>query len=185
MGDCGPDQRVACFRYSQPTVRTAADVAGKAVAGAASSANNPLDSILDAMLRHSAGASAANREPSGTPAGAPQSPSAVASTPDDTRGEVSRILASAVGSGSLSAENRAYLANLVAQRSGVPQQQAEKRADDAITAARTAADKDQTRGGSIWLRHGGRADTFSRCRLVGRNQRRRTPGQFDPSSISI
>ena len=129
------------FATASLTVRTAADVAGKAVAGAASSANNPLDSILDAMLRHSAGASAANREPSGTPAGAPQSPSAVASTPDDTRGEVSRILASAVGSGSLSAENRAYLANLVAQRSGVPQQQAEKRVDDAITAARTAADK--------------------------------------------
>jgi hypothetical protein len=108
-------------------VRTGADVAGSAVAGAASRTTNPMDTVLDAMVR--------------TPAGGPQSRNAVASTSDEIRGEITRILTSAVASGSLSAENRTYLANLVAQRTGVPQQEAEKRVDDAITAARTAADK--------------------------------------------
>jgi hypothetical protein len=111
-------------------VRTGAEVASTA-AGAASRTTNPMDNVLDAMLRPGGGMSATNRQPSSTQAGAPQ----------EIRGELSRILASAVASGSLTAENRTYLANLVAERSGVSQQEAEKRVDDAITAARTAADK--------------------------------------------
>jgi hypothetical protein len=54
---------------------------------------------------------------------------------------MSRILASSVTSGSLTNENRTYLAQLVAQRSGVSQQEAEKRVSEAVTAARAAADK--------------------------------------------
>ena len=44
-------------------------------------------------------------------------------------------------SGQLAGTNRAYLAQLVAQRTGVSQQEAEKRVDDAVNAAREAADK--------------------------------------------
>jgi hypothetical protein len=113
------------FATASLAVRTGADVAGSAVAGAASRTTNPMDTVLDAMLR--------------TPAGAPQSRNTVAS--DEIRGELTRILTSAVATGSLSAENRTYLASLIAQRTGVPQQEAEKRVDDAITAARTASDK--------------------------------------------
>ena len=113
------------FATASLAVRSGADVAGSAVAGAASRTTNPMDTVLDAMLR--------------TPAGAPQSRNTVAS--DEIRGELTRILTSAVATGSLSAENRTYLASLIAQRTGVPQQEAEKRVDDAITAARTAADK--------------------------------------------
>jgi hypothetical protein len=120
-------------------VRIGADMAGKAVAGATSSTNNPVDTVLDAMLRPGSSAQATNREPSG--AGTPQPRYAIASSSDEIRGELSRILASAVTSGSLSAENRTYLANLVAQRTGISQQEAEKRVDDAIAATRTAADK--------------------------------------------
>jgi hypothetical protein len=112
------------FATASLAVRTGADVAGSAGAGAASRTTNPMDTVLDAMLR--------------TPAGAPQSRNAVAS--DEIRGEITRILTSAVATGSLSAENRTYLASLIAQRTGVPQQEAEKRVDDAITAARTASD---------------------------------------------
>ena len=112
------------FATASLAVRTGADVAGNAVAGAASRTTNPMDTVLDAMLR--------------TPAGAPQSRNTVAS--DEIRGELTRILMSAVATGSLSAENRTYLASLIAQRTGVPQQEAEKRVDDAITAARTASD---------------------------------------------
>jgi hypothetical protein len=115
------------FATASLAVRTGAEVAGSAAAGAASRTANPMDTVLDAMVR--------------TPAGGPQSRNAVASPSDEIRGEIARILTSAVATGSLSAENRTYLANLVAQRSGVPQQEAEKRVDDAITAARTAADK--------------------------------------------
>jgi hypothetical protein len=113
------------FATASLAVRTGADVAGSAGAGAASRTPNPMDTVLDAMLR--------------TPAGAPQSRNTVAS--DEIRGELTRILTSAVATGSLSAENRTYLASLIAQRTGVPQQEAEKRVDDAITAARTASDK--------------------------------------------
>jgi hypothetical protein len=108
------------FATASLAVRT-----GSAVAGATSRTTNPMDTVLDAMLR--------------TPAGAPQSRNTVAS--DEIRGDLTRILTSAVATGSLSAENRTYLASLIAQRTGVPQQEAEKRVDDAITAARTAADK--------------------------------------------
>jgi hypothetical protein len=112
------------FATASLAIRTGADVAGSAGAGAASRTPNPMDTVLDAMLR--------------TPAGAPQSRNTVAS--DEIRGELTRILTSAVATGSLSAENRTYLASLIAQRTGVPQQEAEKRVDDAITAARTASD---------------------------------------------
>jgi hypothetical protein len=54
---------------------------------------------------------------------------------------MSRILASSVTKGSLSTQDRAYLAQLVSQRTGLSQQEAEKRVDDAVTAAREAADK--------------------------------------------
>jgi hypothetical protein len=115
------------FATASLAVRTGADVAGSAVAGAASRTTNPMDTVLDAMVR--------------APAGAPQSRNAVAPTSDEIRGEITRMLTSAVATGSLSAENRTYLASLVAQRTGVSQQEAEKRVDDAITATRTAADK--------------------------------------------
>ena len=42
-----------------------------------------------------------------------------ANVSDDVRPEISRLLARAVASGSISTENRTYLAQLVAQRSGI------------------------------------------------------------------
>jgi hypothetical protein len=84
------------FATASLAVRTSADVAGSAVAGAASRTTNPMDTVLDAMVR--------------TPAGTPQSRNAVASTSDEIRGELARILTSTVATGSLSAENRTYLA---------------------------------------------------------------------------
>ena len=67
-------------------------------------------------------------------------------TGDDTRSEMSRILASAVANGSLTAENRAYLVQLVSQRAGISQQEAERRVDQAFNAAREAADKARRAG---------------------------------------
>jgi hypothetical protein len=54
---------------------------------------------------------------------------------------MSRILAISVAKGSFSTQDRAYLAQFVSQRTGMSQQEAEKRVDEAVTAARQAADK--------------------------------------------
>jgi hypothetical protein len=116
--------------------RTGADVAGKAAASVAST-GDPMDVVLDTMLRPTSAAAAPPA--AGAPATTPRTRPANAS--DDVRPEISRLLARAVAGGSISTENRAYLAQLVAQRSGISQQEAEKRVDEAVNAARTAADK--------------------------------------------
>jgi hypothetical protein len=51
---------------------------------------------------------------------------------------MSRILASSVTSGTIA---RTQLAQLLAQRSGISQQEAKKRVDEAVNAARAAAEK--------------------------------------------
>jgi hypothetical protein len=120
-------------------VRTGAEVAGKTAAVTATSAGDPMDLVLDSMLRPTSVAQAA--PPPAAGAAAPRArPGAVAAS-DDTRAEMARILASSVASGSLTDQNRTYLAQVVAQRAGVSQQEAEKRVNEALNAARAAADK--------------------------------------------
>jgi hypothetical protein len=127
--------------------KTGIDVAGRA-AGAASvtalSTTEPIDAVLDSMLRPTTVAQAPSA--STPPAAAAPAPTAsrarsTAASSDETRAEMARILASAVAGGSLSDQNRAYLAQIVAQRSGLSQQEAERRVNEAFTAAREAADK--------------------------------------------
>jgi hypothetical protein len=126
--------------------KTGIDVAGKA-AGAASvtalSTTEPMDAVLDSMLRPTTVAQATSAStPPVAAAPAPTVSRARSSAAiDETRGEMARILASAVASGALSDQNRAYLAQVVAQRSGLSQQEAERRVNEAFTAAREAADK--------------------------------------------
>ena len=66
----------------------------------------------------------------------------VGATGQDPRPEASRILATALrpGGGNASDADRAYLARVVAARTGVSQDEAQKRVDEAITNARQAAD---------------------------------------------
>jgi len=106
--------------------RTGADLAGRA-AGSVAGSSNPLDTALDAMLRPTSTAASPQR----------------ANTPstDETPAEMSRILASSVTSGTMAPEKRTQLAQLSAQRSGISQQEAERRVDEAVNAARAAADK--------------------------------------------
>jgi hypothetical protein len=122
-------------------VKTGAEVAGQAT----SSSSDPMNAIIDTMVRTTAPAAAARAAPGATPA-APTpdtggGPRARAATGDDSRAEMSRLLAAAVANGSLTSENRAYLAHLVAQRAGIPQAEAELRVERAFAAAREAADK--------------------------------------------
>jgi hypothetical protein len=129
------------FMTAGMAASTGADIGGKA-AGSFVSAADPMDAVLDTMLGPTATAQAA--APGAPAAGPPTSArprAANAATGDGTRAEVSRILASSVASGSITSENRTQLAQLVAQRTGVSQQEAERRVDAAVNSARAAADK--------------------------------------------
>jgi hypothetical protein len=126
------------------TARTGVELAGKSVAALSASTSNPMDAVIDTMLRPKAAPAAPENQP---PAGAarPAAPQRAASasptSTDEQRAEITRALAAAAASGSLSGETRAYLAQIVAQRSGLPQAEAEKRVDAAVNSAREAVDK--------------------------------------------
>jgi hypothetical protein len=131
------------FAAAGAVSRTGADLASKAAGSVASSAD-AMDTVLDTMLRQASTAQAAPGAPAASPpASAAQGTAARqrAAVSDETRAEMSRVLASSVASGSITPENRTYLAQLVAQRTGFSQQEAERRVDNAVTAARAAADK--------------------------------------------
>lgn len=120
--------------------RTGIETAGKAAAITAST-TYPTDLLLDTMLRPATVAQATPQSapPAGAPAARPRPTGAT--NPDDSRAEISRIIASSVVNGSLPAADRAYLAQIVAQRTGVTQPEAEKRVNEVFTGAREAADK--------------------------------------------
>jgi hypothetical protein len=82
----------------------------------------------------------------------------------DTRAEVVRIFANGLQAGSLSADDRAHLAKVVAARTGLPQADAEKRVDEvyakvsstvatAKAKAKEAADtaRKATAGAALWM----------------------------------
>ncbi|MGE8943990.1 hypothetical protein ACO2I3_18965 [Leptospira interrogans] len=98
--------------------RTTADIAGGALASAAASSS---DVTVDRLLRPQA---------TGQPSNA-----------SHVRSEVGRALTDAVVKGSLTSQDRTYLAQLVAQRTGVTTEEADKRISEAFNAAREAADK--------------------------------------------
>lgn len=80
--------------------------------------------------------------PDANQAANPQAASPQAANPQAGRAEASRLLARAVTPGStLAAGDRARLAQLVAQRTGLSQQEAEQRVDASINQAKAAADE--------------------------------------------
>jgi hypothetical protein len=82
-------------------------------------------------------------------AGQPAAGAPNAQNPND---EVGRIVTrSLTTSGGLSAADRTYVAQRVAARTGLPQDQAEKRVDDVITQAKNAADQARKAAAKIAL----------------------------------
>src|SRR5262245_11894087 len=120
------------FATAGVVARIGTHVAANATSSA-TSGSGAMDTALDAMLRPT-GTALVNASTSPTT-------SSRGGGGEDTRAEMSRILAGSVTSGSITSENRARLAQLVSQRTGVSQQEAERRVDDAVNAARAAADK--------------------------------------------
>lgn len=96
----------------------AAGAAGAAKEGADSNLN-PVDYFSDMLLRSEKAPAAGGA--------------------DNARAEVVRIFATGIQNGSLAAEDRSYLAQVVAGRTGMPLPDAEKRVDDVYSKVSTAA----------------------------------------------
>jgi hypothetical protein len=131
------------FATAGAVTSAGADLAGKA-AGSVAGNSDAMDTVIDTLLRPTSTAQAA------PPAAGPPAAGSAATTTarpraapsgDESRTEISRILTSSVTSGSITPENRTQLAQVVAQRAGIPQAEAERRVDQAINDARAAADK--------------------------------------------
>jgi len=126
------------FATAGAVARTGAEVVGKT----ATAATNNADTIAyyaDAMLRPAA------RTAPGQGAQGAATPARVEPLPQEARAEIGRIVARSVTAGSLADNDRSYLASLVAQRTGLPQAEAERRVNETIAeatrATREAADK--------------------------------------------
>ena len=120
-----------------------AAIAGRAAASASADGGAAMDNVIDGLLRPTVAAAPATPPPSsagGTPPAQPRARAANPESNDEIRAEIARVLASSLATG-MTDQNRTYLTQLVAQRIGVSQQEAEKRVREAETAARAAADK--------------------------------------------
>jgi len=114
-------------------------------------ANDPAAIIaptVDSLLRGAADTRSAAAEPSAVKTGAaapapasPPSANAAQSTSMDTRAEATRTLTTAVASGELTPADRRYLAQIVAQRTGLSQADAERQVDVAYAEARRDVEK--------------------------------------------
>ena len=119
----------------------AADVAGQTAASAtAGSGRAAVDTVIDTLLRPTVAAAPAPAAPGATPPAQTRARAVNPDNNDEVRAEIGRIMASSVATG-MTEQNRTYLAQLVAQRTGISQQEAEKRVREAEMAAREAADK--------------------------------------------
>ena len=141
-------------------VATAATAVGAASAGSevakSDSDGGPMGYFVDSLFRKDANASAA-----GSAAAEGGAPDQVATA---SRSEVARIFVNTIRAGALPAEDVRYVGQLVAQRTGLTQQEAEKRVSetyarvqtklrDTETAARDAADQARKASAyaALWL----------------------------------
>lgn len=67
----------------------------------------------------------------------------------DVRPEATRILATSVKNGSMSQEDKTYLAQMISARTGLSQQDAEKRIDDTMNQVKSAADTARKNGAKV------------------------------------
>jgi hypothetical protein len=141
--------------------------AGAATTQAANSSGGPTDIYVDTLFRpaatNSAGAAPAAPAAVDPATGAPvagAAPAAVAaprssnSDPAADRAAVGRLFVRDLGKGQdFSAEDRVYLSQVVAQRTGMSQAEADKRVNDTITQAKQATDTARKAAAklSLWL----------------------------------
>ena len=123
-----------------------ANGAAAGVGGAASQATrsvNPADIYVDKLFRPDSAAqpASASSPASSTAAGNPNPAAPSGANSNQSRAEVLRLwTASFQGNQGLSAADKTYVAQVVAARTGMSQADAEKRVNDVIVEAKTAAD---------------------------------------------
>lgn len=119
---------------------TAATVAGAGVAEA-DHRNGPMGYFVDTLFRRDAAGALTGSAPASGSAVAAASPEAATGP---VVSEVGRIFMNTIGSRSLSAEDTRYVGELVAQRTGLSQEDAEKRAMETYTRLQTKLTQAQT-----------------------------------------
>jgi hypothetical protein len=108
---------------------------GATSAAASSAASSPADTYVDSLLR---------ADPAATPGGNTDQGA--------TRAELGRMLLPVIQKGgTISADDRAYAAKVVAARTGLPPAEAEKRVSDVIEQAKKAADEARKTARSVAL----------------------------------
>ena len=105
--------------------RMAASGVGQAIGSAATAAAANTDYLTDVFLRTSTPAALAG------PASAPP----LARSEADIRAEIGRILSMGIARGQVTEDDRQRLSTLLSSRSSIPQEEARKRVDEAITKA--------------------------------------------------
>jgi hypothetical protein len=87
------------------------------------------------------------KDPGATPAsgGTSQADAGQAMTERETAAEVGRIFANALRTGTLSPEDSRYASQVVAQRTGLSQQDAEKRVNDVYSRAKATLEETKTK----------------------------------------
>src|ERR1700722_14971002 len=114
------------------------------VGGAASQATrsiNPADLYVDKLFRSDTAARPASAPASSPAAGSPNPAGPRGANSDQSRAEVLRLwTASFPGNENLSASDKDYVAQVVAARTGMSPADAEKRVNEVVTEAKTAAD---------------------------------------------
>jgi hypothetical protein len=115
---------------------------GAGVAAAQTAQSNPAEIYVDRLFR----VDAAAQPGAGTPP--------TAGNPDAARAETLRLWSSSFrDTGDLRADDRTYVARLVATRTGVSQAEAERRVNEVVTDAKAAADRARKAAAqlSLWL----------------------------------
>ena len=117
-------------------LRMGGEAAGRVASSAAANAD-PIATNIDTLLRP-----ATNTAMAKTPAGT-SSPTAAGTANDapvspEQRAELVRIFTRSAAAGTISTEDRNYVSSIVAQRTGLPQQEAEQRVTNAYNQASAA-----------------------------------------------
>ena len=118
------------------TATSAARTGAEAVGAAANAASRGLDNgyVVDLLFRPAAAAQNGQQ-----PAAAAPQDQRAAAMDESTRGIAGKILTRALADGSIDSGDKTYLAQLIASRTGMTQQEAEQRVDQTIKEAKDAA----------------------------------------------
>jgi len=127
------------FATAGSVAKAGADLAARATTATAANSDS-IAYYADALMRPAPRPAAAAGQ-----GNTPATTARIEPLPQETRGEIARIVSRSVATGSLADNDRSYLSAIVAQRTGLPQAKAERRVNETIAeanrAAREAADK--------------------------------------------